>query len=79
MCTDSLKTSPEARLGRLVPPYDTGKVRIGYAYVQYQSWVPGRDMYRLQSALLGPRSSIRVTWLDRLVGCLTSLSPWRHS
>jgi len=37
---------------RPTPPFDTGKVKIGLAYVPVQSWSPGRDAYRLQSALL---------------------------
>jgi hypothetical protein len=39
-------------VGRSVPPYDTGKVKIGLAYVP--SWSPSRDAYNLQTALLSP-------------------------
>lgn len=40
--------------GRSVPPYDTGKVKIGLAYIRLQPWSPGRDSYNLQTALLSP-------------------------
>lgn len=33
-------------------PYDTGKVKIGYAYVRPQRNLTDRDMYKVQSALL---------------------------
>lgn len=39
-------------LRRPTPPYDTGKVKIGLAYVPAQPWTPSRDAYNLQSALL---------------------------
>lgn len=39
---------------RSVPPYDTGKVKIGLAYIPTQPWSPGRDSYDLQTALLSP-------------------------
>jgi hypothetical protein len=41
-------------VGRSVPPYDTGKVKIGLAYVPAQPWSPSRDAYNLQTALLSP-------------------------
>jgi hypothetical protein len=41
-------------VGRSVPPYDTGKVKIGIAYVPSQPWSPSRDAYNLQTALLSP-------------------------
>jgi hypothetical protein len=41
-------------VGRSVPPYDTGKVKIGLAYVPSQPWSPSRDAYNLQTALLSP-------------------------
>jgi hypothetical protein len=53
-------TKPPVR--RSVPPYNTGKVLIGLAYVPAQPWFPSRDAYNLQTALLssargrGPRS-----------------------
>ena len=72
----------EPRL-RLHPPYDTGKVRIGWCYFPVQRNLLDADMYRLQTALLGPRSSIRTTALERLAyrlrGPLSFLSLWRHS
>lgn len=43
---------PSKPIQRLTPPFDTGKVKIGLAHVPVQSWSPGRDAYRLQSALL---------------------------
>jgi len=69
MCIESGKIVPA---GRLVPPYDTGKVKIGLAYAFYQPWTPSADMYRLQSALLA-RSSIRVTWFERLSAFFSDL------
>ena len=47
-------TKPPVRppVGRLTPPYDTGKVKIGLLYVPTQPWSPGRDSYDLQTALL---------------------------
>jgi hypothetical protein len=39
---------------RPTPPYDTGKVKIGLAYVPSQLWFPSRDAYNLQTALLSP-------------------------
>ena len=39
-------------VGRATPPYDTGKVKIGLAYVPSQPWSPSRDAYNLQTALL---------------------------
>ena len=41
-------------LPRPTPPYDTGKVKIGLAYVPAQPWSPSRDAYNLQTALLSP-------------------------
>ncbi len=72
----SIELAKDAPVRRLTPPYDTGKVRVGLAYVKYQSWQPSRDMYALQTALLGPRSSIRVTWLERLSAFFSNL--WSH-
>ena len=43
-------TKPPVR--RSVPPYDTGKVKIGMCYIQTQPWSPSRDAYTLQTALL---------------------------
>lgn len=82
----SSKTTPQGASGtpqkppraRTVPPLDNGKVKIGLLYFPTQSWHPSRDMYTLQSALLGPRSSIRVTVFDRLHAALNTLSHWRH-
>ena len=39
-------------VARSTPPYDTGKVQIGIAYVPAQPWSPSRDAYNLQTALL---------------------------
>jgi hypothetical protein len=39
-------------MSRPTPPYDTGKVKIGLAYVPAQPWSPSRDAYNLQTALL---------------------------
>ena len=82
MSTDLQKTPPTpvwaASRPRLVPPYDNGKVKIGLAYVLYQSWRPSRDMYDLQTALLGPRSSIRTTWPERFVHRLSNLLSLRR-
>ena len=43
-------TKPPVRCS--VPPYDTGKVKIGLAYTRLQPWSPIRDAYNLQTALL---------------------------
>jgi len=56
-------------VGRSVPPYDTGKVKIGLAYVPAQPWSPSRDAYNLQSALLS-RSKGRGPIASRLFGFL---------
>jgi hypothetical protein len=50
---------------RAIPPYDTGKVKIGLVHVRRQPWSPDRDACLLQSALL-PRSAVRETLSDRL-------------
>lgn len=61
------------------PPYDTGKVRIGLAYFPTQPLYIDRDMYRVQSAFLGPRSVHR-SFLDRLVHCVAGyFSHWGQS
>jgi hypothetical protein len=41
-------------MARSTPPYNTGKVKIGLAYVPAQPWSPIRDAYSLQTALLSP-------------------------
>jgi hypothetical protein len=41
-------------VGRPVPPYDTGKVKVGLLYIPTQPWSPSRDAYNLQTALLSP-------------------------
>lgn len=56
-------------VGRSVPPYDTGKVKIGLAYVPAQPWSPSRDAYNLQSALLS-QSKGRGPIASRLFGFL---------
>lgn len=61
----SIKSLHEPRT-RLHPPYDTGKVKIGLAYFPVQQGPLSADMFRLQTALLGPRVSIRVTWFERV-------------
>lgn len=38
------------------PPYDTGKVKIGAAYVPRPRWDDSGDAFRIQSALLNKRS-----------------------
>ena len=48
------KPSVQPPVGRSVPPYNTGKVLIGLAYVPSQPWSPSRDAYNLQTALLSP-------------------------
>ena len=56
-------------VGRSVPPYDTGKVKIGLFYVPTQTWSPSRDAYNLQTALLS-RSKGRGPVASRLFGFL---------
>lgn len=52
---------------RSVPPYDTGRVRIGVAYVPVYRWQPDADDEFMQSVLIGrgPRFGgfARVLWL----------------
>lgn len=48
-------------------PYNTGRVRIGLAYVPRQRWTPSADAYRLQTALINvgkPKPSLlqRILW-----------------
>ena len=56
-------------VGRSVPPYDTGKVKIGLFYSPPQPWSPSRDAYNLQSALLS-QSKGRGPIASRLFGFL---------
>ena len=51
-------------ISRAHPPYDTGKVKIGLCYSPLSTWSPGRDAYRLQSALLA-RPVVRMTLWER--------------
>ena len=72
---------PSKPVLRLRPPYDNGKVKIGLAFYPVQQGPLDADMHLLQTALLGPRSSIRITLSERLVhrlSALLPLSPWRH-
>lgn len=46
-------------------PYNTGKVLIGVAYVPRQRWMPSRDAYAIQTALLEAHRP-RQTLLQRL-------------
>jgi hypothetical protein len=53
-----------------VPPLNTGKVRIGAAYIPPQApWSPSRDAYDLQSALLA-RPGVRLPFWSRLYAYL---------
>jgi hypothetical protein len=56
-------------VGRSVPPYDTGKVKIGLFYVPTQPWSASRDAYNLQTALLS-RAPGRGPVASRLFGFL---------
>lgn len=56
-------------VSRPTPPYDTGKVKIGLAYVPAQPWSPSRDAYNLQTALLS-RAEGRSPVAARLFGFL---------
>lgn len=56
---------------RAVPPYDTGKVKIGLAYAYAQPWSPSRDSYDLQTALL-PRSAVPLPFSARVASFLRS-------
>lgn len=59
---------------RSVPPVDTGKVRIGLAYIPRYRWKPDADDLYMQTVLLprGPRSGLRA----RLVGVLPGVALW---
>ena len=72
---------PSKPVLRLRPPYDNGKVKIGLAFYPVQQGPLDADMHLLQTALLGPRSSIRTTLFERLVHRLAaflSMSLRRH-
>lgn len=74
-------TKPSKPVLRLHPPYDTGRVKIGLAFAPVQQGPLDADMHLLQTALLGPRSSIRTTLFERLVHRLAaflSMSLRRH-
>jgi hypothetical protein len=62
-------TKPPVRCS--VPPYDTGKVKIGLAYTRLQPWSPSRDAFALQTALLSA-TAIRPTLLERLASFFRS-------
>lgn len=72
--------SPQRPIVRVSTPFDTGKVKVGLCYFPVQSWSPGRDMYTLQTALLGSRSVVRLTWWERLRSRLVSFAAlfWSH-
>jgi len=56
-----------------VPPYDTGKVKIGLYYTPPSNWSASRDSLLLQSALLSTPLN-RPSILDRLVTFFRSLA-----
>lgn len=62
----SIELVPEgAVVVRSVPPYDTGKVKIGLAYIPRQKSVSDPDLDWLQGVLLsGSRSVVRGTWWE---------------
>ena len=52
-----------------LPPFDTGKVKIGLRYERRQPWTPSRDAYALQTALIDPRKAQPLSGrLQRLLG-----------
>jgi hypothetical protein len=51
---------------RPVPPYNTGKVKIGLCYVPPATWSASRDSRLLQTALLAAPVA-RVTPAERLL------------
>lgn len=71
--------APLASPRRSVPPYSTGRVRIGWSYVQRQSNIPDRSMYDVQTALLfGGNRSIHVSRFERLVAFFNSFFEVRY-
>ena len=48
-------------------PYNTGRVRIGCAYIPPPMPIRGLDAMRLQSALLEPRTSHPVGMMRRML------------
>jgi len=56
-----------------VPPYDTGKVKIGLYYTRPSNWSASRDSLLLQSALLSTPAN-RPSLLDRLITFFRSLA-----
>lgn len=59
---------------RSVPPYDTGRVRIGLTYVPRYRWQPDADDEFVQSALLG--RGPRFWRFSRVVSWLSQVSLW---
>ena len=53
-------------VGRSVPPYNTGKVKIGLCYAPKPTWSASRDSFALQTALLSSPVG-RPTLSDRLL------------
>lgn len=56
-----------------VPPYDTGKVKIGLCYTPPSNWSASRDSLLLQSALLSTPSN-RPSILGRMATFFRSLA-----
>lgn len=52
---------------RVVTPYNTGKMMIGYHYVDYKNHPMTQDGFRLQSALLASRRQRDADKDDRIV------------
>jgi hypothetical protein len=53
-----------------VAPYNTGKLRIGVAYVPRQRWEPSSDAYSIQTALLNANKP-RLTLGQRIMEFLS--------
>lgn len=56
-----------------VPPYDTGKIKIGLYYTPPSNWSASRDSLTLQFALLS-RPAVRPSFTDRLITFFRSLA-----
>lgn len=54
------------------PRHNTGKIRIGWAYVPKAMRIEG-DAIRIQAALLEPRSAMHQSFIQRVAGLLWRL------
>lgn len=70
--TKRLVGPPDSPDYRRVPPYDTGKVKIGLCYTPPANWSASRDSLTLQAAFLS-RSAVRPPFTSRIADFFRSL------